>query len=167
MQGIKASNLLSPFSGSKHLLCIFILLSAQAAIPMFGQVSVITLAMVSYDQLPAQTTSAVRDDSAASPLANATVPLLQYQIAGLSLMHQNTLGLSSNSLFEKNDGSNPCGRSQFVNKKSNADSQTLSWMHVEAGYGQFCQYGYCFGSNAVELELRQPRCAYLRASFSF
>lgn len=167
MQGIKASNLSSRFSGSKYVSGLLVLLSALVAVPVFGQVSVITLAMVSYDRLPGQTGTAPGDDSTANPMAYTTVPRLQYQINRMSLLRQNTPGLSSNFLFEINHGSNLCDRSPLIYKKLNPDSQTLSWMHVEAGYGQFCQYASCFGSNAVELELRQPRCAFLRASFSF
>ncbi len=167
MQGFKAANLFSRLSGSKHVFGLFVLLPVLAATPVFGQVSVITLAMVSYDQSLARPAAIAYNDAVANPLVSASVPRLQYQIAGLNLDHQNAISFSSDFLFENNNGSNRCNGSQSIYKKSNANGQTLSWMHVEAGYGQFCQYGSCFGSNAVELELQQPHCAYLRASFSF
>jgi hypothetical protein len=170
MQGIKASHLLSRFSGLKRVPGLLVLLSALAAIPVLGQVSVITLAMASYDPLPAKTISAAHDDSAANPLAYATVPHLQYQITGLKLDHQNPAVFTSDFQLKEHNGTNLSNLSdltQFVCRKSNAFGQMVGWMHVEAGYGQFCQYGSCFGSNAVELELQQPKCAFLRASFSF
>lgn len=135
--------------------------------PVSGQESFLTLALVSYDQSLAQPAATAHDDPVANPLSYASVSRLQYQMVGLNLDHPNTLSLSPDFFFEKNNGSNLCDRFQLIDKKLNVDGQTGSRMHVEAGYGQFCQYGACFGCNAVELELQEPNCAYLRASFSF
>ena len=145
----------------------FILLPTLAVAPVSGQESFLTLALVSYDQSLAQPAAAAHDDPAANPLGYASAPRLQYQIASFNPDHQNTISLSPDFFFEKSNGSNLCDRFQTIDKKPDADGQTGSRMHVEAGYGQFCQYGACFGCNAVELELQEPNCAYLRASFSF
>ncbi len=145
----------------------FLLLPALAVTPVSGQESSLTLALVSYDQSLAQPAATVHDDPVASPLSDASAPRIQYQITGLNLDRQNTISPSPDFLFEKSNGSNLFDRFQLVDKKLNADGQTGSRMHVEAGYGQFCQYGACFGCNAAELELQAPNCAYLRACFSF
>lgn len=165
MQRIKASNRLLQLSGSKRFLCLLAILPVLAATPVFGQISVISLAMVSYDQSPARTTAAARNDSAASPLAYTSAPRLQYLMTDLSLSRTNPSVLLSDFSFEKQDGANPRDWSRFVYKTSNAAGRTGSWVHVEAGYGQFCQYESSLGKNGAELE--QPSCAYLRASFSF
>ena len=131
--------------------------------PVFGQVSVITLAMVSYDQSPARTTLVARNDSEAD-LLSAVTSGLQYRIAGLQLDRQRYIGFSSN-LFIKQITFSPRDWSQLVYKKSNQEGRPWIWTHVDAGYGQFYQLESNLGIKPGELE--QPSSAYLRASFSF
>ena len=165
MHSTKASHLLLLLSGSKSLRRFLVLLLALAATSVFGQESVLTLAMVSYDQSPARTPTVSRTDSAANPLGYTSAPRLQYRMAGLKPDHQNATGFSSDFLLEKQNGS--CQRDwfQLVHKKSSADGRTGSWVHVEAGYGQICRVESSIGKNSVELE--RPGFAYLKASFSF
>jgi hypothetical protein len=123
------------------------------------------MAMLSYDQSPVRTTAMARPDSAADPFGCLSAPCLQYQIAGLKLDHQNTTAFSSDFLLEYQNNPGPRDWSQFLYKKSNTDERRGTWVHVEAGYGQFCQFESSLGEKTVELE--QPSCAYLKASFSF
>ena len=67
--------------------------------------------------------------------------------------------------LEKQSGSNQRDLFQLVHKKLYADGRTGKWVDVEAGYGQICGVESGIGKNSVELE--QPGCAYLKASFSF
>ncbi|MFZ0827869.1 MAG: hypothetical protein WAO02_10650 [Verrucomicrobiia bacterium] len=163
--GTKDSNLLRRLSVSKPFLWLLVLLPSVAAISVFGQKSVITLAMVSYDQAPAGTAAVAAKGSTANALGDTSAPLLQYRITGLKLDHQNIPCFSTNSLFDQRDGSLPGNWSRFVYKKATVDGRTAGWMHVEAGYGQYCQFESSFGENAWQLE--RPSCAYFRACFSF
>jgi hypothetical protein len=134
---------------------------------VFGQESVMTLAMVSYDQSPARTRTMARTDSATNPFCYASAPRLQYRVAVLKLDNQNATAFSSDSPLEKQNGPYQRDSFQLVHKKSSADGRgrTGSWVHVEAGYGQICRVESSIGKNAAELE--RPGFAYLRASFSF
>jgi hypothetical protein len=142
-----------------------VLLPALAAIPAFGQESVMTLAMVSYDQSPVRTAAVARHGSATNSPGYTSAPCLAYRITGLNFDSRNALGLSSAFRFNKQDNFSPRDWSRIVYRKSNADGQTWVWTHVEAGYGQFCRFESSLGEKALEME--QPSCAYLRASFSF
>jgi hypothetical protein len=46
-----------------------------------------------------------------------------------------------------------------------ADGRMGKWVDVAAGYGQVC--GLESGLRKDSVELEQPGCAYLKASFSF
>jgi hypothetical protein len=165
MQETRVSNLWLRLSTSKHFLCSLAILPALAATPVFGQESVLTVAMVSYDQSPARKTATARNDSAVNPLDKTFVPRLEYRIAGLQPNHHPTTALSSQFFLEDQNAINPRDWSQYVCKKTNADGWGGSWVHVEAGYGQFCQFESSLGEKALEME--QPSCAYFKASFSF
>ena len=165
MQRTEDSKLLLFQSGPAPVFRFLVLLLALAATSVFGQASVVTLAMVSYDQSPARTPAAARNDSAASPFRFASAPCLQYRWAGLNLDHQFATAFSTDFPLEKQNGIWQRDWFQWVHKKSSADGRTGSWVHLEAGYGQFCQFESGIGKNIVELQ--QPSCAYLRASFNF
>jgi hypothetical protein len=165
MHGTKASDLLSRLTGSKQVLCFLLILPALVVTRASGQESVLVLAMISYDQSPSRPAAVARNDSAAIPLGNSSAPCLQYHLARLQADHPDTIGFSYDFLFEKNDGSNLCDQTQFIYKKSDTDGHLARRVHVEAGYGQFCQFESSFGNN--DLEQEQPSCAYLRACFSF
>ena len=165
VQRTEDSKLLLFPSGPAPVFRFLVLLLALAATSVFGQASVVTLAMVSYDQSPARTPAAARNDSAASPFRFASAPCLQYRWAGLNLDHQFATAFSTDFPLEKQNGIWQRDWFQWVHKKSSADGRTGSWVHLEAGYGQFCQFESGIGKNIVELQ--QPSCAYLRASFNF
>ncbi len=132
---------------------------------MLGQESVMTLAMVSYDQLPARTASVARYDSTTNSLATLPPPRLQYRIAGLKLECRNSTGFSTDFQPEKQNDFCPRDWSRFVCKKSSAEGWTGIRAYVEAGYGQFFQFESSLGAKAAELE--QPSFAYLKATFRF
>jgi hypothetical protein len=166
VQRTEDSNLLLLLSGSKSFRRFLVLLLALAETSVFGQGSVLTLAMVRYDQSPARTPAVARNHSAANLLCyDASAPRLQYRVAALNLDNQNATGFSSDSRLEKQSGSNQRDLFQLVHKKLSANGQTGSWVIVEAGYGQICRDESSIGKNTVELE--RPGCAYLKASFSF
>ena len=166
MQRTENSNLLLLLSGSEYVLRFLVLLLALAATSVFGQEPAVTLAMVSYDQSPARTPAVARNHSAANLLCyDASAPRLQYQVAALKLDNQNATGFSYDSRLEKQNGSNQCASFQLVHKKLSANGQTGSWVLVEAGYGQICQFESGIGKNTAELQ--RPGFAYLKASFSF
>ena len=166
MQRTENSNLLLLLSGSEYVLRFLVLLLALAVTSVFGQESVLTLAMVSYDQSPARTPAVVRNNSVTNLLCyDASAPRLQYQVAALKLNHQNATDFSSNSRLEKQSDLNQHDLFKLVHKKLYADGRTGKWVDVEAGYGQIGGVESGIGKNSVELE--QPGCAYLKASFSF
>ena len=166
MQRTENSNLLLLLSGSEYVLRFLVLLLALAVTSVFGQESVLTLAMVSYDQSPARTPAVVRNNSVTNLLCyDASAPRLQHQVAVLKLDNQNATGFSSDFRLEKQTGSNQRDWFQLVHKKLSANGRTGKWVDVAAGYGQVCQFESGIGKNSVELE--QPGCAYLKASFSF
>ena len=96
----------------------FFLLPALGVTPVSGQESFLTLALVSYDQSLVQPAATTHDDPVANPLSYASAPRIQYQIAGLNLDHQNTMSLSPDFFFEKNNGSNLCDSFQLIDKKT-------------------------------------------------
>jgi hypothetical protein len=149
----------------KAVFCFLVLLPVLAVTPVFGQESVITLAKISFDQSPAKTAAAKRKVSAATPLVYMPAPRLQYRTNGLMAEQPDTSLFLSVLLSDSKDDSDPCDWSRFVYKKPSIGGWMGSRVHVEAGYGQFCQFESSLGQNGVELE--QPSCAYFRASFSF
>jgi hypothetical protein len=165
VQRTEDSNLLLLLSGSEYVLRFLVLLLALAVTSVFGQESVLTLAMVSYDQKPARTPAVVRNDSATSSFRYASAPRLQYQAAVLKLDNQNATDFLSDFRLEKQSGSNQRDLFQLVHKKLSADGRTGTWVDVAAGYGQICQFESGIGKNTAELQ--RPGYAYLRASFSF
>jgi hypothetical protein len=165
VQRTEDSNLLLLRSGSEYVLRFLVLLLALAVTSVFGQESVVTLAMVRYNQSPARTPAVARNDSATSSFRYASAPRLQYRVAALKLDNQNATGFSYDSRLEKRNGSNQRDLFQLVHKKLSANGQTGSWVLVEAGYGQICRVESSIGKNTVELQ--RPGCAYLKASFSF
>ena len=165
MHGIKDSKRLLRRPGLKLVFCCLVLLPALAAIPAGGQNSVITLAMVRYDQSPVRMDAVARNDPVAQQLAYVPAPRLQYQIAGVKLDHQDAISLSTDFLLENRNGSSPRDWLQLSSKKPNAAGWMGSGVHIKAGYGQFCQFESSLGKTTVELE--QPSCAYFKAGFSF
>lgn len=121
--------------------------------------------MISYDLSPAPAKAAARNDLVLHTAGDYFVPRLQYRIAGLQFNHHDTASPSSGSLFDQWNTFSSSDRIPFVCTKLNAEGRTGSWMHLEAGYGQICQFESCIGKSTMELE--QPSCAYLKASFSF
>jgi len=138
----------------------------MASTSVFGQGSVLTLAMVRYDQSPARTPAVARNNSAANGFCyDASAPRLQYPVTVLKLDNQNATGFSSDFRLEKQSGSNQRDLFQLVHKKLYADGRTGKWVDVAAGYGQVCQFESGISKNTAELE--RPGFAYLKASFSF
>jgi hypothetical protein len=158
-------NLLFLLPGSKSFHRFLVLLLAITATSVFGQESVVTLAMVSYNQSPARTPAVARNASATSAFPCASAPRLQSRVAVLKPDNQNVTGFSFNSRLEKQNGSNRRDLFQLIHKKLSPNGQTGSWVLVEAGYGQFCQFESGIGKNTAELQ--RPGFAYVKASFSF
>jgi hypothetical protein len=155
------SNLLLLLSGSKNVRRFLVLLLALAATSVFGQGSVLTLAMVSYNQSPA-----ARNNSAANLLCyDASAPRLPYRAAVLKPDNQNATGLSYDSRLEKQNGSNQRDLFRLIHKRLSADGRTGKWVDVAAGYGQVCQLESGIVKNTAELQ--RPGFAYFKASFSF
>jgi hypothetical protein len=166
VQRTEDSNLLLFLSGSEYVLRFLVLLLALTVTSVFGQESVVTLAMVSYDQSPARMPAVARNHPAANLLCyDASAPRLQYQAAVLKLDNQNATSFLSDFRLEKQSGSNQRDLFQLVHKKLSADGRTGKWVDVAAGYGQICQFESGIGKNTAELQ--RPGYAYLRASFSF
>lgn len=153
--------------GLKSFRRFIVLALALTLTPVFGQGSVLTLAMVRYDQSPVRTPVVAHINSTAKPLCyDASVPPLQSQVIALKLENQNnTTNYSSNSLLEKQGGSNQHDLFLLVHKKLRADGRTAKWMDVAAGYGQVCQHESDIAKNTEDLQ--RPGFAYLKASFSF
>lgn len=165
MPKTKDSSPLLLLSGSGNILRFLALLLALTATAALGQESVLTLAMVGYDQSPARTPTKARYDSAANPSDSVSAPRLQYQVAGVKLDRRNIAAFSFDASREKQDGSYRHDWPQLVRKKSGGDGWTVFGGHIEAGYGQICRLESCYGKSVMELE--QPSCAYLMARFSF
>jgi len=127
-------NLLLLLSGSEYVLRFLVLLLALAVTSVFGQESVVTLAMVSYDQSSARTPTVARNYSATSSFPYASAPRLQSRVAVLKPDNQNATGFSYDSRLEKQNGSNQRDLFQLIHKKLSANGQTGSWVLVEAGY---------------------------------
>jgi hypothetical protein len=158
----EASNLLLLPSGSKSFRRFLVLLLAMAATSALGQGSVLTLAMVRYDQSPARMPAVGRNNSTANILCyDASAPRLQYPAAVLKPDNQN----ATDFRLEKQSGSNQRDLFQLVHKKMYADGRTGKWVDVAAGYGQILGDETSIGKNSMEWE--RPGCAYLKASFSF
>ena len=121
--------------------------------------------MLSYDQSPARSPAVDRNDSAAHCFDYASAPRLQYRVVTVKPDNQNVTAFLFASPFEKQNDSCQHDWFQFVRKKSDGNGWLGSWLHVEAGYGQFYQIESSIGKNTMEWQ--QPSCAYLRASFSF
>jgi len=165
MQGFTVSSQLSRLAALIDLFLFLVFLPALTATPVLAQASVITLAMIRYDQSPARTPAVAHNDTTANLPENTSVPRIQYQITGLQFDHQSSTGFLSGFLFERQNSFSPYEQSLFIHKKPNEDGRTGSWVHVEAGYGHFCQFESSLGDNLWEVE--QPSCAYLKAGFSF
>jgi hypothetical protein len=164
MPGTKIFNHWLRLRGSKQLLVFVIFFPALAATTVFGQESMMALGMVGYNQ---STTRLLANqyDLTADPIGYSYTVLLQYRMAGLKSDHQNTTNFTLNFLPQSQIDTLPRDWFQQIYKKSETDGRTGIWAHVEAGYGQFCQFESCLGKDTVEVQ--QPSCAYLRASFSF
>jgi hypothetical protein len=165
VQSIKDSSPLLLLSGSGKILRFLAVVLALTATAALGQESVMTLAMVSYDKSPARISAATGYHATASPLSSVSAPCLQYQTAGLKPDGLNIAAFSFNASVEKQDAGYRHDWLQLVRKKSDGDGRTGFWGHFEAGYGQFCRLESGIGKSIMELE--QPKCAYLRARFSF
>jgi hypothetical protein len=155
-------------SCSKRVRRFFVLFLVLAPTSVFGQGSVLTLAMVRYDQSPARRSAVARNNSAANLICydvSAPRPQFQYPVAALKLDNQNAANFSSDSRFEKPSGSNQHDLFRLVHKKLSTDGRTGKWVDVAAGYGRVCQFESGIGKNAADLQ--HPGFAYLRASFSF
>ena len=166
MHKTEASHLLLLLSGSKSFRRFLVLFLALAATSVFGQGSVLTLAMVSYNQSPARTPAVARNNSAANLLCyDASAPRLQYRAAVLKPDNQNATGFSYDSRLEKQNGSNQRDLFRLVHKRLSADGRTGKWVDVAAGYGKVCQFESGIVKNTAELQ--RPGFAYFKASFSF
>ena len=135
---------------------------------MSRQESVLTAAIIRYDQTPARKSVVARNNSAAKlPVYSAPTPRLQSQVAASKPDNQNnnTANFPSDSRLEKQSVSNQRDLLQLVHTKLYADGRTGKWMDVAAGYGQVCQFESGISKSTAELE--RPSRAYLKASFSF
>ena len=166
MHRTEDASLLFLLSGAKSFRRCLILLLALAVTSVFGQGSVLTLAMVRYDQSPIRTPAVARNNSAANSLCyDASAPRLQHQVAVLKLDNQPSPDFSFDYRLEKQSSLNQHDLFQLVHKKLYADGRAGKWMDIGAGYGQVCQFESGLAKNTEELE--RPGFAYLRASFSF
>ncbi len=159
------SSLLLLLSGNRNVLHFLVLILALATAAASGQESVLTLAMLRYDQPVARTPIVAGHDSAASSFSHVSVPRLQYQVADLKRDYPSITGFPFETPIKGRKGFYQRDWLQLVPKKSGGDGRTDFWGHIEAGYGQFCQLEFAFGKSTMELE--QPSCAYLKARFSF
>jgi len=133
---------------------------------VFGQKSVLTLAMVRYDQPLVWSSVVAQNNSTVNLLGyDAAAPHLPFQAAALKFDNQGATNFSSNSRLEKQSSSNQRDLFQLVHKKLYADGRAGKWVNVAAGYGQVCLVESGIRKNTEELE--RPGCAYLKASFSF
>jgi hypothetical protein len=107
-----------------------------------------------------------RNDSKVNLLgSNASAPHLQHQAAAIKPADQTTADFPTDFRLEKQSDSNQGDLFRFVHKKMYADGRMGKWVDVAAGYGQVC--GLESGLRKDSVELEQPGCAYLKASFSF
>ena len=161
------ANPLSLLSGSKSVRRCLVLLLALAATSVLGQGSVLTLAMVRYDQSPALTPRVAHNISTTDLLCyDASVSHFQYRVAALELDHQNTSVFSFDPRLEKPVGSNQQhDLLPLVHTKLYSDGRMGKWMYIAAGYGQVSEHETDIAKNTVDLQ--RPGFAYLKASFSF
>jgi hypothetical protein len=141
------------------------LLLALAATAALGQESVMTLAMLRYDQSSARTTAVARYDSPANPLSSGSAPRLEYPVARIKPDLLNIAAFSFDAAPENQNGTYRRDWQQLICKKMNGKGWTGFWGHIAAGYGQFCRLESCFGKRIMEIE--QPPSGYLMARFSF
>ena len=166
MHTSKNANQLFLLSGSKNFRRFLVLLLALAATSVSRQESVLTAAMVRYDQAPARRCAVVSNNSAANLLVyTAPTPHLQSRAAASKPDGQKTADFPSVSRLEKQSGSYQRDLFQLVHTKLYADGRAGKWMDVAAGYGQVCDFESGIAENMAELE--RPSRAYVKASFSF
>ncbi len=150
-------------SGARNALQLLVLVLATATAS--GQESVLTLAMLHYDQPAARTSAVTGYDSATIFFSHVSVPGLHYQVAALRYDCPGATAFSFDTLLEEQNWSYRQDRLRLVHKEPVGEGWTNFWGHIEAGYGQFCRLESGFGKSMMELE--QPSCAYLKARFSF
>ena len=168
MHTSKNANQLFLLSGSKNFRRFLVLLLALAATSVSKQESVLTAAVVRYDQAPAQKCVVVRNNSAANLLVyTAPTPrhLSRAAASKPDSQNKNTADFPSVSRLEKQSGSYQRDLFQLVHTKLYADGRTGKWMDVAAGYGQVCEFESGIAESMAELE--RPSRAYVKASFSF
>jgi hypothetical protein len=152
-------------SGSGNVLRFLVLLLALAATAAFGQESVLTLAMLSYDQSPARTTAVARYDSPANPLSSDSAPRLEYPVAGVKPDLLNVAAFSFDVPLKNQNVGYRRDWQQSIYKRTNGKGWTGFLGHIQAGYGQFCRLESCFGKRIIEMQ--GPPSGYLMARFSF
>jgi len=152
-------------SGTRNILRLVVLLVAPAVPVVSGQESVLTLAMLRYDQPAVRTLAVVCYDSATISFSHVSVPVLQYQVAASRYDSPGASAFSFDTLLEEQNRYYRQEWLQLFHKGLVGDGRTSFWGHLEAGYGQFWRLESQFGKSAMELE--QPSCAYLMARFSF
>lgn len=167
MHPTEDASLLPPVSGSKIFRQFLVLLLALAATSVFGQESVLTLAMVRYDKSPAWTPAEAHSNTATDLFCyDVSAPRLPSRVAALKLDYQSTTDFTFDSRLEKQ--SEPIHQHdliQLVHTKLYSDGRMGKWMNVAAGYGQVCQHETDIAKNMEDLQ--RPGFAYLSASFSF
>ena len=144
-----------------HLLLLLVACVAPAA---SGQETALISAILRYDPSPTRISILADCDSAANSFGCVSVPHLQSGMAALQSISPGMVTFSLGCRLDAQNGFYWRAGLQLAHKKS-ADGGTDFWGHIEAGYGQFCRLESSFGKSVMELE--QPSCAYLKASFSF
>src|SRR5208337_822128 len=88
-------------SGTRNILRLVVLLVAPAVPVVSGQESVLTLAMLRYDQPAVRTLAVVCYDSATISFSHVSVPVLQYQVAASRYDSPGASAFSFDTLLEE------------------------------------------------------------------
>jgi hypothetical protein len=171
---IKPYRLLPLLADPEHLHRFFILLLAFAAALVFWLETTSTPPTVS--QVPSRTwnPAVARVAPATCPLPavvvsrdqvlpSAVVSRAEVPSPAMAPENQGNVTFSNHYRLEKQNDAARGDWLQFIYQKLGPDNRTATGLHLEAGYGQLCRMESAFEQRPLE----QPRCAYLRAGFSF
>lgn len=161
----KSSRLLLLLTDPEHIHRFFFLLLVLAATCVFWLESTGTPTTARQTPSDAWTPAAFDVEPETSPLPSTADPRIQIQTPAMKTDHQNTVVYANNYRLEKQSDASQGDWFQLLHKKLGTDGRSGNWVRVEAGYGQLCRMESDFGQRSLELE--QPRCAYLKAGFSF
>jgi hypothetical protein len=162
---IKPYRLLPLLADPEHLHRFFILLLTFAAALVFWLETTSTPPTVS--QAPSRTwnPAVTRVAPATRPLPAVVVSRAEVPSPEMAPENQDNVTFSNHYRLEKQSAAGQDDWLRFIYRKLGPDDQPANGLHVEAGYGQLCRMESGFGQRALEQE--QPRCAYLKAGFSF